>query len=255
MMNHIAVILRGHPRTWHLISDHTLRNYDKLAKKVDYYFVTWFIPNTSTVDITNSFKGRNLINFVAVPIIKEYYNSYYSSCWLPYNILPYKRQREKTVKYDAVIDSRPDVAVQVIHNRYIVKPEENCLYTTQLELHHNWATSKKDIALSDWFFMSTSRVYDIMAERFTFHDNSGTQITHRLFAERENINICTLDYIETFLARPNIYNMELNDTTFLSVSYESKKWGNFSREERKKFAQFANVREEDYNTNCLHAAI
>jgi len=255
MMNHIAVILRGHHRTWNLICDYTLSSYERLAKNVDYYVVSWDIPYTSTKHVTDTFTGRNLIKYVRVPIIDTYYNSYYSSCWLPYNILPWKRQREKTVTYDAVIDSRPDIAVKVLKNKAIIKPEENCLYTTGIELHDNVCTSKKDIAVSDWFFISTSHVYNIMAERFIFPDSAGTQITQRLYAEKEDISVCTLDYVRTFIARPNIINLELNDKTFRDISVKSREWTNLTRDERRQYAKAANVREEDYSTLSLHAAI
>jgi hypothetical protein len=255
MMNHIAVILRGHHRTWNLICDYTLSSYDKLAKQVDYYVVSWDIPYTGTKHITDTFEGRNLVKYYRIPIIETYYNSYYSSCWLPYNILPWKRLREKTVNYDAVIDSRPDIAVKVYQDRPIIKPEENCLYATKVELHENIFTHKKDIALSDWFFVSTSNVYNIMAQRFIFPDFAGTQITQRLYAEKEGINVCTIDYIDTFIARPNIFNLELNDNTFKDIGVKSREWVNLDREQRRQYAKAANVREEDYNTLSLHAAI
>lgn len=255
MMDRIAVILRGHPRTWHLIKDYTLATYDKLAKNVDYYFVTWHIPNTGVDDLLSAFNGRNLIKFLMIPIIPEYYNSYYGACWLPYNILPYKRLREKEVTYDAVIDSRPDVAIKLHKNKTIIAPKENCVYTTGLEFHYNWDTQKKDIAVKDWFFISSSKVYDIMSQRFMMHDKAGTQITYRLFAESEGISVGTIDYIDTMLARPNIYNMDLNDETFNDVKIISNCWAQLTKEERKEFAKNAHVKEEDYKTLCLHAAI
>lgn len=255
MMNHIAVILRGHPRTWNLIKDYTLDTYDKLAKNVDYYFVTWHVPNTGVADLLDAFNGRNLVQFVMVPIIQEYYNSYYGSSWLPYNVLPYKRLREKEVTYDAVIDSRPDIAIQLLPNKKIIPPEENSVYTTGLELHYNWQLEKKDIAVKDWFFITTSKVYDIMAQRFILQDKAGTQISYRTFAESEGINVCTINYINTMIARPNIAGIELSDKTFAEARFKSLQWAHLSKEERKEFAKAAHIREEDYNTLCLHAAI
>lgn len=255
MLNHIAVILRGHIRTWHLISEYTLSQYDRLAKNVDYYFVTWHQPNTGVSDIYKSFENRNLVLFHMAPIVSDYYNSHCGAAWLPYNILPYKRRREKVVTYDAVIDSRPDITFKLKSNKTIYKPDDNSLYTRALELHFNYERQKLDIAVQDWFFIMSSRVYDIMSQRFIMHDKAGTQISYRIFAEQEGINVCTMDYLNTMIARPCIGGMKLSVETFNSVKLESDKWGQLSREDRLAYANKYHVRVSDYETKCLHAAI
>lgn len=253
-MNRIAVIFRGHVRTWHLLCDHMLPIYDSLATNVDYYFVTWQMPNFGTQDIINSFGDRNLVKILTVPILKDYYNSWLGSSWLSYNMLPYKRQREKHVTYDAIIDTRPDVAVDILQHK-ILPIEENTLYTTGLEIHHNWLTNHNDIAIQDWFLMCSSKVYNIMAERFTYNGEPGSQIAYRLFAEQEGINVCYLDYVKAFITRPNIGYDAFKNNKFGYVRHISDQWINLPKEEKLEIVKKYMIREDNYDTNCVHAKI
>ena len=41
MLNNIAVVLRGQYRTWGYVHPVVFDFYDKIAKNVDYYMVTW----------------------------------------------------------------------------------------------------------------------------------------------------------------------------------------------------------------------
>lgn len=255
MMNHIAVIFRGHIRTWHLIKNLSLPIYDKLAKNVDYYFVTWHLPNFGVADILEDFNNRNLVKMELVPVLPNFYNSWYGSSWLPYNILPYKRLREKTLKYDAVIDTRPDVLPWLDPTKTILKPEDNIVYTTQLELHHNYHTELNDIAIQDWFLIMKSEVYDIMSQRFIMTNEAGSQVSYRLFAESEGFSISTLDYIQALIARPNLGILSQADEDFDYLRFVSSNWVNLTREEKIEYAQKYNVRVEDYDTTCLHAKI
>ena len=59
--NHIAVVLRGHVRTWHFIYPLVFKFYESIAENVDYYFITWDTSNTNGIEET--FEGKNLIHF------------------------------------------------------------------------------------------------------------------------------------------------------------------------------------------------
>jgi len=254
MMNHIAVVFRGHLRTWTLIKDHVLNYYDNLAKNVDYYFVTYKLPNKSSSWVEKDFTKRNLISFLEVPIYEPLYSSYIGPAWLNYNVIPYKRLRERHVTYDAVIDTRPDIMVfNTLHKKFII-PENNCLYT-KLELHTNNITKKLDIALQDWFFVSKSNVFDIMATRFVTHNLEGTQISIRKFAENENIKIRTHDMVQTVITRPNIAILARRDIGYRNVNSISANWINLPKEEKLKFCLDAYIDPEDYKTDCILAKI
>ena len=56
----IAVVLRGHVRTWHFNAPKVFDFYDSIAENVDYYFITWDSSNTDRIEGT--FKDQNLIH-------------------------------------------------------------------------------------------------------------------------------------------------------------------------------------------------
>ena len=254
MFNHIAVIFRGHIRTWSLIKDHVLNFYDSLSVNVDYYFATYEQPKFNNNYIIKDFDNRNLIKFLEVPVHKNYYTSYMGPGWLNYNLLPYKRLREKEVKYDAVIDTRPDIGVFKLHQYKFFPVEENCLYT-KLELHTNQVTKKLDIALQDWFFISSSKVFDLMTTRFTYGNVYGAQIAIRKFAENEHINVCTQNWLQTVITRPNLGIVTKEDFTYKNVYSTCGNWINLSREEKLQFCYNYHINPEDYNTDCIIAKI
>ena len=60
-MKNIAVVLRGHVRTWHFNAPKVFDFYDSIADNVDYYFTTWDTSNTDGIEGT--FEDQNLIHF------------------------------------------------------------------------------------------------------------------------------------------------------------------------------------------------
>ena len=60
-MKNIAVVLRGHVRTWHFNAPKVFDFYNEIADNVDYYFITWDTSNTEGVE--ESFTNQNLIHF------------------------------------------------------------------------------------------------------------------------------------------------------------------------------------------------
>jgi hypothetical protein len=253
-MKNIAVIFRGHVRTFHLIHEYVLQTYDRLAENVDYYFVTWQVPNLDTPSIELRFEGKNLIKLLTVPIVDTLYNSWLGSSWLSYNILPYKRLREKQVKYDAVIDTRPDVAALLPKNYAFYLSDENII-VPNIELHFNHHKKYKDVAVNDWFFIMKSHVYDVMSQRYIMDDTAGTQISYRLFAEQENFHFRVDNSIQTMISRPNIAPHKLSDDNFLFLQHTSRLWPNLTKEEKLEFVKNYGVNVEDYETNCIHAKI
>lgn len=221
MLNHVAVLLRGHVRTFKIIYPYIFEFYKKIAKNVDYYFITWqgSQVNTSVSDI---FKGENLITQVYMQPSLDYgADSYKSSSYLAYMLLPYKHAREKSVHYDLVFDTRPDVIPVFLDNKPIFAPEEKTLYTTQFDLHKNFRYNFYDIALQDWFFAMSSQVYDQMAERFICYNDQGVQIAIRTYAEDNGINVSKMPYMG-YMARPNIIDCMVDNKLIDDVDYNGK---------------------------------
>lgn len=256
MLNHIAVILRGHVRTWKFIYPYVFEFYDSLAYKVDYYFVSIQGCQENT-NIFGIFEGRHLEQCLLLRPSKDFTDSYKNSSYYSYMILPYKKRREKEVKYDLVIDSRPDVIPLIRKNVPIIKPEPNILYTTQFDLHHNVRYQEKDIAVADWFFASTSEVYDQMSHRWIEENDQTNQITVRTYAEKCGFHVNRLPYARAFMARPNIIDAILPDGTLDhdKLSPLCANWVNVPVEEKKRIMEKNNIPFENYMTGASTCSI
>ena len=203
MMNHIAVILRGHMRTFGYTKDIMFNFYNKIAKNVDYYVVTWEIPGLNIDSIKSHFKYSNLVALVRVPANSTVYNSWIGPGWLSYNIVPYKRQRERKVTYDAVFDTRPDVVYQLT-GKSIIVPEPDSLYTTLFtNLPKEDELNKNCIGLADHFMIMPSDVYDKLSCRYIVKNVLGCHAQLKQVCNDENINTCIIDWIQAKITRPN----------------------------------------------------
>jgi hypothetical protein len=256
MLNHIAVILRGHTRTWKLIYPYCFDFYEKIASKVDYYFVSWQGSQHNT-NIVETFNGRHLEVLLLLTPTPDFDNSFQNASYSSYMVLPYKHKREKSVKYDLVIDSRPDVIPVLQKNKTIIAPEPNILYTTQFELQHNFRYNELDIAVSDWYMCSTSEIYDIMATRWAETNDQSTQITIRTFAEKNNLFVNRLAYAKAFMARPNIIEAIRPDQTLDTdqLSPLTSSWYNMSRDEKIAYCERQNIPLYNYMTGSATCSI
>ena len=63
-MKNIAVVLRGHVRTWRFNAPKVFDFYNEIADNVDYYFITWDTSNTEGIEET--FINQNLVHFQIV---------------------------------------------------------------------------------------------------------------------------------------------------------------------------------------------
>lgn len=256
MLNHIAVILRGHVRTWRFICPYAFDFYDKLAYNVDYYFVSVQGCQEYT-NIFGIFEGRHLETCLLLEPTNDFSDSYRTSSYYSYMILPYKKRREKQVKYDLVIDSRPDVIPLLKENMPIIRPEENILYTTGFELHHNYRYNEKDIAINDWFFMSTSEVYDQMAQRWIEMNDQGNQITIRTFAEKSGYSVNRIPHVRAVMARPNIVEAIKEDGSLDSdkLGPLCAEWVLLSKEEKIRICELNHIPLPNYMTGSNTCSI
>lgn len=256
MLNRIAVMLRGHVRTWKFIYPEVFEFYESIAKNVDYYFITWRGSQAST-NITATFEGRILAANVSImPTTDFSMDSYKASSYLAYMLLPYKRAREKTVTYDMVFDSRPDVVPVLDKSKHIFLPNENTFYTTSFDLHFNQKTRFYDVAVQDWFFGSTSKVYDIMAQRFITDNEQGVQITIRSYAESNGLHVNMLPYVKAYMARPNVTDI-MSDGR-IDVSYlgtQMSNWMLLDSQSKLDYCAKNNIVQSDYETGSQTCSI
>jgi hypothetical protein len=202
------------------------------------------------------FKGKTLIKLLTVPNDSLCYNGWIGPGLFNTLLIPYRKEREKQVKYDAIIDTRPDIIVKQIPGFPAIIPEPGTLYTTHFNnqrfiLHE--PTSKFHIGLGDHFFIMTSEVHDIISQRHNHEAPEGPHIKIQQLCEAAGINVCNIPWIWSDITRPN----NLDDVTDSRKHFEVPRsdWIALSTSEKKECLLRHNINIEDYITNSLTSSI
>lgn len=262
MMNNIAVILRGHCRTFRFIHHKIFEFYDSISTNVDYYFASW-TSSLEDVNIPYIFESNNK-NLITIKYFNDKENSnirngYLGPSHMCYSIVPHKRIREKTVSYDMVFETRPDVLPFMRPKQELVPfmMEDNTLYVSHIEIHKNSATQKREVAVPDWFLISDSRTFDIMSQRFLCNTHIGAQMQYIHYAKSENINLGICYKFDSIIVRPNrkVINYDLPWNLVSEQLWEGNAtWEQSSNDEKKSILRDLNILETDYLTGpngCL----
>jgi len=257
-MKNIAVILRGHYRTWDYNHKEAFKFYESIAENVEYYFVTWRFDNMFTKRITDSFDDNNqkLIKLLCIYPDGLYYNSWQGPSWLNYAIIPYKRQREREITYDAVFDTRPDIIYKRIENKIVLLPEPNTLYITKYEPQLG-PDGNKHIGIEDHFMMSTSNVHDRMCIRHAYRDDIGCQSQILKLATEFGIQTAVINWVIDSIVRPTAFANIPDPKKYFESDYRKieRAWGNMPLEQKLTLLKNHAIDSEDYNTASILAKL
>lgn len=255
MLNHVAVMLRGHVRTWHFTCNQVFNFYESIAKNVDYYFITY--DNSNHRKIESTFKNKNLITLQIFP--QEFNNFKFYDSWrgpaaMSEFLIPWLKRREQELvnkydyRYDALFDTRPDVYPE--QKKYLfgektgtfippLRPQPNCIYAPILELHAAANRETIDLAMQDWFMMMLPEVYEAMSKRafmnlYEVHDAPGCQIEYIEVAREHGFNMCTMDWVNACMVRPSVFELSWWDShDWSSIVKANEKWSDILTEEEK----------------------
>ena len=279
-MKNIAVVLRGHIRTWHFNAPKVFEFYDSIADNVDYYFTTWDTSNTD--DIEETFEYQNLIHFQIIShtfenaILTEgdykgkWYNGHLGPPYMNIMILPHLRRREKQLgdKYDCIFDTRPDVLPirqkilfgdDAEKELAVTKPEPNSIYITGLEVQLNLSSglptsSTEDIAIQDWFLYMGSDEFEEFSMRYhsdnfiyTMGTGPGTQIELREYIAVNKMYLCIQDWSRGYMMRPNVFRLDWLDSKDLTMILDTnREWPNLLKDEKIENCERYNIALSDY---------
>jgi len=256
-MRHIAVIIRGHLRTWNFTKQVTFDFFDSIADNVDYYFATWATYNPGVIQsVVQDFNGRNLIKMLTLPVTETNYNGWIGPGLFNYLLIPYKKQREKqaNIKYDAVFDTRPDI---LPYARFeVIPPEPRSLYTTNFNNQRKMLydlSSEFHIGLGDHFFMMTNEVHDIISQRYILLAEFGPHVELQQICESEGINACNLSWAWAAITRPNCIDDVPDPHKYFNT--KMRQWDEISTVDKKECLIRHNIKIEDYLTNSSTSAI
>ena len=258
MMNNIAVILRGHMRTWDYVHPVVFDFYKKIAHNVDYYISTWQYPNQGFQWIFDSFQkyNQNIVTLLPVTIDSLIYTSYKGPSYLTYSILPYTRKRHKEVNYEFVFNTRPDIIYRVKPDCVVPALNENTWYTSNYVCQQDNEGAYR-IGVEDHIFAGTYEVNATMNTRHIYHDVIGCHNAIKKYADDENFYTASMYWMDAHIVRPNAFELVPNPFEYFDYPYHTLhvKWMDLPKEEKLQLLQKYNIAPDDYITNSILAKL
>jgi hypothetical protein len=166
----VAVLLIGELRTWKHTSKYIINNLNSIAKKVDWYLVTWDIDESSgeSIHIVDEnvllpFQKNNIepIDYKILPTIGKQRSTFYNNAWLSKvaNILKREVECSQEFIYDNVIECRVDL--------YLKKNNITWQPCHEFELIGPSAVNLNGVMKStDLYYRSGSYTNDILSNRY-----------------------------------------------------------------------------------------
>jgi len=203
-MNRIAVLLRGHIRTWEWTKQNQFVFFNSIADKVDYYVSVWNSSHPRFLSVTKLFDVFLTKNLVAREVRD---NSWSYDAWTgPADMATrltierlYTELREQ-FKYDAIFDTRFDVAFELTGSPEL--PLTNSIGTTRVQLERDDLGWK---GLEDHTFYSTGPISIVWNNRGLMKDPWTDAHTKLLdYANLNNITPYTVPWFKSIIVRPSI---------------------------------------------------
>jgi hypothetical protein len=254
MFNKIAVVIRGHVRTWHYIKHLVFDNFSNIANSVDYYFVTWYLPELNADKIINSFAGKKLVRFVSVTPTCD--SLYYQGGRGPSYLASHVLEPIMAGDYDAVIDTRPDV-LPVLSREFNPKIGVKTVLVA-------WQTPSgvpnKHKSMDDMFQIMSKDTFALFCKKHTI-DILLAESWHTvlsMFYAANNVTVKTLDCNEGFsgchLIRPTIADRILNwdcitEDRKTQLLIDKSDWKNLSQMEKYALSEKYSILWQDYEWN------
>ena len=262
MLNNIAVVLRGHLRTWEWNAPQAFEFYNSIAHNVDYYISTWATPDLRTVKIDQTFADVNLVKKLYVDYQDREYTSWGGPALLSLHIVPHVRQQHKQTPYDIVFDTRPDVAPFRIEDVPITPIQENTLYTNAftnlLDCNGN-----RNVGMKDHLLVSQFDVFEAMCDRVII-DSKDTRECHVEildFAKKQGFAVSnSLNWMDAIMTRPSGFKRypSCTDEVYGRNLFEDEEfptWDSCTIEQRLELLDMQNIEKIDYITNNGNIAV
>lgn len=261
MLNNIAVVLRGHYRTWGYVHPVVFDFYDKIAKNVDYYITTWRKYDTyGYVNFTKPFEThkKNLVKFLTIYPDEQYYTSYLGASYLTYQIIPDMLEQHRKNKYDFVFNSRPDIIYKLQFDNLNLHLNQDTLYTTGYVCQPDGRPeSTYHMGVEDHFFASSFDNHLIMNTRHHKLETMGchNEILHR--ATEYNIKTAVLYNMFARIVRPTAFTECPDPFKYFEVDNFSisHKWMTMDKPAKLELLQKYAIEESDFITNSILAKI
>lgn len=269
-VKHVAVILRGKPRTWNWTKTHIFRTIEMMfGNELDWYVAFWESTTVTEDSIFQDFEGRNLKSFdfikensYPIPVtnrVTDFYtvsrpDSYWRMAYLD-QFLGYKKSKVELSEnkiYDLVIFIRPDV-LWVINGDNINRSNQKNLKMNPFKISTEmYEDHELDFEIvTDSIYFVDSLTADIIMCRFfdTFITDFKKQLYHIVperaltaYLQRNGVTSSHHAYLNNYYhyIRPNMCGKNYN---FIQ---DHKPWSDCNKEEKKEHCIRCGIDYEDY---------
>lgn len=279
----IAVVIRGHLRTWNYTKKHIQQFFAGISQQVDYYVIFWDYEQTRKHNIIQDFPENNLVKYLLVPIPQDnghwtegLYNGWAGPAYLAKHAYPEIGEQE----YDVIFETRPDVIPVRNYSVYPVAPTYHQYFTSEIpiiRLNPAEEYNKNHVGLDDWMYIVHPKRYSQIVERknviagdpelMNTWSTYGHQRALPKYIQKCGMKIWRAQWMKTFFARPNcIPYLEESDFTdgwqrHISTAPEPKctklhglslDWGTkLSNQQKMEFIDKYNLGKEEWG-NSFH---
>jgi|TARA_B110000238_G_scaffold195306_1_gene234330 hypothetical protein len=258
MMKNIAVVLRGHIRTWDYNAPVVFDFFDSISENVDYYVATWRTPSLKMQTIERAFEtaGKEISAKIIMNIDENFYTSWNGPALLATMVAPNIRHQHLKTPYDAVFETRFDVLSTRNHDIPITPIAENTWYTncfTNLVDRYG----DRNVGMKDHFLAGTVETYSAMADRLLIPacDTKECHVDMLQFAQGKGIKVSnSLNWVNTMMSRPSDRFRVADAFTWknpwnVDVNQEFPHWENATVEERIDMLVRMDIEWADYITD------
>ena len=208
-MKKVAVFLRGNRRVWNYTKENIFTFCDNLAEQVDYYVAVWYVQKSHPIvaSMKDDFKDRNLKCFQMLNSHWNY-NAWEGPAYMS-SLLNSEKINEELfsgVQYDAVLDTRPDVAFKKLTE--VSKPRPWSVGSTRLELEeiNDWR------GMEDHVFFTDSPTSSLFCNRLGYKNHPGVDGHYKLlkYCNNSNLTPFQISEFQSLIVRPTISDQYLN---------------------------------------------
>lgn len=254
MFNKIAVVLRGHVRTWDFTKEILFDRFSKLSKEIDYYFVTWDVPSLDVAKIRDDFGNRSLKDLIVVPCFDRFYYPFSGIAWLCQQVIDCPEYMANSHLYEAIIDTRPDVVPGHFDPGSIIMPLPN-------RIHTEYADPDLDgnLRMSDTFFILKPDVFERFTKRYRtitqlcIQNKTDIHISLPIWCKENGLTVdgAVINFWYSVIIRPDILEIcDINDLAKIEELEHLKlaqHWANLSVAEKQQIIAKYNIPPEGYS--------
>ena len=253
----LAVVLRGHIRTWYQFAERNFAHFDRISPDVDYYAVLWDQYTDEELQrLKDSFtaRGQNItLNVMSVDYTGKY-NSYVGPANMTKLVSKEIMLEHNINPYDAIIDTRFDISYNWHHNPVPIQPDVNMIQTSGFTLQPCPNKGINIIGTEDHYFMFSPENLQLMYDRITWPmPEHNSHYTIYKYLEMHGKYLNKIANYDAVITRPDqVEEMEYN-TTDMAKPIPFSQWHILERSRRKQYLDEFNIRHSDYITG--HSAI